>query len=142
LSFFFFTFFPSVNIHQANSTGFPSPLHAAIHEEQLPVIRLLIQHGADCNTRYSNGQTPLFHAVTKGSLEVVRALVEERGASVGIRDDDDRSFIDWAEEYASVPGHQHKILCKYRVEDFKEIVKYLQQRKCEVSISVRQNSNS
>jgi ankyrin repeat protein len=51
-----------VNIHQASATDFPSPLHAAIQTEQLQVI----QHGADCNTRYSDGKTPLFHAVTKG----------------------------------------------------------------------------
>jgi ankyrin repeat protein len=71
-----------VNIHQASSTDFPSPLHAAIEGKQPKVVKWLIQHGADCNTRYSDGQTPLFYAVTKGSLDVVRALVEEGGASL------------------------------------------------------------
>ena len=83
------------------SRGFPSPLHAAVHEEQLPVIKLLIQHGADCNTRYSDGKTPSFHAVTESSLDVVRALVEEGGALVDVRDDDNRTVIDWMEDYAS-----------------------------------------
>jgi len=39
-----------VNIHQASSRRFPSTLHAAIQEQQLKVIKWLIQHGADCNT--------------------------------------------------------------------------------------------
>jgi ankyrin repeat protein len=85
-----------VNIHQASSTDFPTPLHAAIQGEQLPVVRWLIQHGADCNTRYSDGQTPLFHAVTESSLDVVRALVEEGGASLDIRDDNNETAIGWA----------------------------------------------
>jgi ankyrin repeat protein len=125
-----------VNIHQASSTDFPSPLHAAIQAQQLQVIRLLIQHGADCNTRYSDGQTPLFYAVSIRSLEVVRALVEEGGASLDIRDDEGRTVIDWAKEYTSVPGYQHTFLWKYRVEEFKDIVKYLQETKCKVSSSV------
>ena len=73
-----------VNIHQASSTDFPSPLNAAIQGEQLQVIRWLMQHGADCNTPYSDDKTHLFHAVTTGSLDV-RALVEEGGASLDVQ---------------------------------------------------------
>jgi len=119
-----------VNIQQASSTDFPSPLHAAIQGEQLPVVKWLIQHGADCNTRCSRGQTPLFQAVIKGSLDAVRALVEEGGASVDIRDDDGKTAIDLAKEYTSVEMYQHTFLWKYRVEEFKEIFMYLQERIC------------
>ena len=66
-----------VNVHQASSTDFPSPLHAAIYSEHLPIIRLLIQHGADCGAETSDGQTLLFYAVVTCSLEIVQALVEE-----------------------------------------------------------------
>jgi hypothetical protein len=55
-----------VNIHQASSTDFSSPLPATIQEVQLPVVKWLMQHGADCNTRYSDGKTPLFNAITEG----------------------------------------------------------------------------
>ena len=85
-----------MNIHQASSTDFPTPLHAAIQGEQLTVVRWLIQHGADCNTRYSEGKTPLFHAATESSLDVVRALVEEGGASLDIRDNNNETATDWA----------------------------------------------
>jgi ankyrin repeat protein len=72
----------SLKIQQANSRGFPTPLRAAVQGEQLQVTRLLIQQGTNCNTRYSDGQKPLFHAVTETSFDVVRTLVEEGGASI------------------------------------------------------------
>ena len=113
-----------VNFHQASSRGFLSPLHAAIQGEQLPVIRLLIQHGADCNTRYSDGQTPLFYAVTKSTLDVVRLLVEKGGASVDIRDDHGRTVINWITSYRE----NSDFFCKeYKLEELNEIVKYLQE---------------
>jgi hypothetical protein len=89
----------SVNIHQASSTDFPSPLHASIHGEQLEVVKWLIQRGADCNIRYSDGKTPLFYAVTESSLDVVRALVEDGGASVDIIDDNNETATDWAKRH-------------------------------------------
>jgi ankyrin repeat protein len=64
-----------VNNHQANSRRYPSPLHAAIGNKKLQVISWLIKHGADCNTKYSDSQTHLFHAVTEGSVDVFRVLV-------------------------------------------------------------------
>jgi len=130
---FEFLYSIGVNIHQASSRCFPSALHAAIQGEQLQVIRWLIQHGADCNTRYSDGKTPLFHAVTKGSLDVVRALVEEGGASVDVRDDEDRTVIDWMNDYASDPKNVDDIVWKGDVERLNEIVKYLQKRGVESS---------
>jgi ankyrin repeat protein len=122
-----------VDVHQASSGDSPSPLHAAIREEELSVINLLIQHGADCNTRYSDGKTPLFHAVTEGSLDVVRALVEEGGASVDVRDDDDRTVIDWMYDYASDPKNRDDIVWNGDVKRLNESVKYLQERGVESS---------
>ena len=108
-----------VNIHQASDSNFPSPLHAAIRGQLSPVIRWLIQHGADCNTAYSDGQTPLFYAVTTGSLDVVRALVEEGGASLDIRDAHGNTAIDWAKECERNRTNPRRIA---------EIVQYLEER--------------
>jgi ankyrin repeat protein len=115
--------------HQASSREFPSPLHAAIGQEEMPVIRLLIQHGADCNTRYGDGQTPLFYAVTKGSLDVVRLLVEEGNASVDICDDYGRTVIDWINHYKSYIDDSD-IMKEHKLESLNEILKYLQERGC------------
>jgi len=117
-----------VNVHQASSTAFPSPLHAAVQGEQLQVTRWLIQHGADSNTRYSDGKTNLFRAITDRSLDVVRTLVEEGGASVDVRDDEGRTVFDWMYGYASDPKNRDDIVWKGDVERLNEIVKYLRKR--------------
>jgi hypothetical protein len=103
----------------------------------VPVVRWLIQHGADCNTRYSDGETPLFHAVTNSSVDVVRALVEEGGASLDVRDDCGRTAIDWAKYCISDPKNRNSVVWKGGVERLNEIVKYLQERGCEASSTVR-----
>jgi hypothetical protein len=121
---------------------FPSPLHAAIQEDELPVIRWLIKHGADCNTRYIDGQTPLFHAVTEGSLDVVRALMEEGGASLDVRDDCGRTVIDWANECASNIINLDINITRQKIKPRKEVVKYLQKRGCTGSSSTRQNNDA
>jgi hypothetical protein len=131
-----------VNIHQASSSDFLSPLHAAIEEEALPVVRWLIQHGADCNTRYSDRQTPLFYAVTESSVDVVRALVEEGGASLDERDDYGRTAIDWAKVYTSNSTNPDTSVSRRQLEQMKEIVKYLRERGCKESSAVRQNNDS
>jgi len=107
-----------VNIHQASSTEFPSPLHAAIYRQQLPVIRLLIQHGADCNTGYSDGQTLLFYAAVKCPLAVVQALVEG-GASLDTRDVHGNTALDMAKQCESY---------WYDPREKPKIVQYLEER--------------
>jgi hypothetical protein len=132
-----------VNIHQASSMDFPSPLHAAVESMQsMQVVRWLIKHGADCNTRYNDGQTPLFYAVTEGSLDVVRVLVEEGGASVDVRDDCGRTAIDWAKDYMSDPKNRDSIVWKGDEERLNETVKYLQERGCKQTSSVWRNNDA
>jgi ankyrin repeat protein len=114
-----------VDIHQEITTSLPTPLHAAIQLKELKVVKWLLQHGADCNTEYRNGQTPLFLAVAMPSFDVVQTLVEEGRASLDKRDDKGRTVIDWAKGFASNPKNQNK-------GDVQEIVKYLEE-KCKVS---------
>ena len=122
-----------VNIHQARSESYCSPLHAAIDGEQLEVVQWLIQHGADCNTHYIFGQTPLGIAVTNSSLDVVRALVEKGGASLDVCDDDGRSvFINRINDHISnlkdseIPSKKYK----HKLKRVNKILKYLQGRGC------------
>jgi ankyrin repeat protein len=127
-----------VNIHQASSRRFPSTLHAAVHEEQLQVVKWLIKQGADCNTPYNDGQKPLLHAVTESSLGVVRALVEEGGASLDIRDYSGGTVIDWINDYVSDPKNSVIITRERKAERLNEIVKYLKLRLCQESSNVQQ----
>jgi hypothetical protein len=130
------------NINRASSGRFPSPLHAAIRTGEPEVVRWLIQHGADCNTRDSGGQTPLFYAVTEGSLDIVRVLVEEGGAALDVRDDCGRTATDWAKDSASDLKNRDSIVWKGDADRLNEIVKYLRERGCEESSTARQNNDT
>ena len=131
-----------VNIHQASSRRFPAILHAAIQEEQLKVVKWLIKQGQDCNTPYSDGQKPLLHAVTESSLDVVRALVEEGGASVDIRDYCGGTVIDWINNYVSDPKNSVIITRQRKVEGLNEMVKYLKLRGCQETSKVQQKHDA
>jgi ankyrin repeat protein len=87
-----------VNIHQASYEGFHSPLHISVYCNTLEAIRLLIKHEAGCNTRYSDGQTVLFHAADGSSLDVVQALVEEGHAKLDIIDVHGNTALDIAKK--------------------------------------------
>jgi len=108
-----------VNIHQASYGGFRSPLHAAVYRQQLPAISLLIKHEADCNTPYSDGQTLLFLAASSGSLDVVRALVEEGGAALDIIDVHGNTVLDIAKKSECY---------RYDPLDKPKIVQYLEEK--------------
>ncbi len=85
---------------------------------------MLIQHGANCNTPYSDGQTLLRYAVTNSSLDVVRAL-EEGGALLDVCDDDGRTVINLVNNYKSYLKDSNTRT--YKLERLNEIVKYLQE---------------
>ena len=87
-----------VNLNAHNSSR-ATPLHlAASHRDEDIATRIalrLIDHGAELNARQSGGQTPLHHAVARGSLKLVRALVHA-GADPFLKDEGDRSPSDLA----------------------------------------------
>jgi hypothetical protein len=90
-----------VNTHQARSNILPSPLQAAIEEGALPGVRWLTHSTVRTATLGAAIATPLFYAAAESSVDVVRALVEEGGASLEVRDDCGRTAIDWAKGCAS-----------------------------------------
>ena len=49
------------------------------------------------------------------------------GASVDVRDDDDKTVIDWINDYASDPKNFVIIIKKYKDECLNEFIKYLQE---------------
>ena len=64
----------------------------------LQVCHELIDHGADVNTRSSEGDTPLHAAVRNGSAEVVELLLRH-GADVNAPDDKGQTPLEVAERH-------------------------------------------
>ncbi|MBE9535482.1 MAG: ankyrin repeat domain-containing protein [Proteobacteria bacterium] len=49
-------------------------LHEAMHEDELEIVKLLLEHGADVNVDF-NGETVLNHAVREGKVEAIKILL-------------------------------------------------------------------
>lgn len=62
-----------------------TPLFEAITENHLPIIKLLIDMGADINHQDRNGLTPLHFAVQNKSENVI-AFILSMGANVNLQD--------------------------------------------------------
>lgn len=62
-----------------------SPLHEAIENQQLDVVRILLSHGADTNIHDANGRTALHLAAGNGSVAAVDILIKG-GAQINVRD--------------------------------------------------------
>lgn len=75
----------------SNSTS----LHLAVKQEHLPVVKLLIGHGADINAKEKDDIAPLHLAVQTGNLNMVRLLVKHH-AHVKTIDANGKKPIDYA----------------------------------------------
>ncbi|KAK5662254.1 hypothetical protein OQA88_8159 [Cercophora sp. LCS_1] len=78
-----------------------TPLCLAVMNDRVMVARLLVEKGANLNTRRENGQTVLHIAAQKGFGEIVRIL-QERGADLHTRDE---NFKQKAWFLAADAGH-------------------------------------
>jgi hypothetical protein len=59
---------------------------SCVFESNLPLLRRLIDAGADANSADYDGRTPLHIAAAEGNSVIVRVLVEEGGARLDMRD--------------------------------------------------------
>jgi inversin len=75
-------------------------MHAAAYFGSPPIVKLLLQAGADPNVEDASGQPPLFYACEAGHSEVVGALLDADAAATYL-DPEQRTLLHWA----SVGGH-------------------------------------
>jgi len=73
-----------------------TPLHAAAAGSHATIVAMLLEAGADPNTRQRHGFTPLHAAAANGDLASVEALIDA-GADLGARNDDGATPLVLAE---------------------------------------------
>ncbi|MCJ8209325.1 ankyrin repeat domain-containing protein [Mucilaginibacter sp. RS28] len=86
------------NVNQASDNGFRvAPIHSAVAGNYTPIVKLLIENGAEVNVTQQAGTTPLHTAAQNGNLELLILLLEN-GASVDIRMEGGKLPADLARE--------------------------------------------
>jgi len=75
------------DVNSASSSGLTA-LSAAVMQKHETIALLLLEHGANPNVVYSNGNTPLIEAAWQGSLPVLKALLAKGAAPNYKRPDD------------------------------------------------------
>jgi ankyrin repeat protein len=92
-----------VNLNAENTSG-ATPLHIAVMFRDTDIASRiatrLIDNGAELNAIQKGGQTPLHHAVARGSLKLVKLLVTA-GADPFLKDEQGRAAADLAREIDS-----------------------------------------
>ncbi|HJU90266.1 MAG TPA: sigma-70 family RNA polymerase sigma factor [Gemmatimonadaceae bacterium] len=74
-----------------------TPLHIAAALDELGVMRVLLERGAEVNSLGDDGSTPLHHAAYHGRIRAVELLLEH-GADPTVRDAyHDATAYDWAQ---------------------------------------------
>ncbi len=74
-----------------------TPLHSAAAAGHNDIVRLLLFHNADPDSREQNGYTPLHTAAQNGDPEMIRTLLYG-GANLDVRSDDGKLPVDIALE--------------------------------------------
>jgi ankyrin repeat protein len=75
--------------------GYGSPLAAASrHDDNLPMVKLLLSHGADINVRHGSEGSALGSAAYKCCMEVVDFLLDN-GADINLEDDKGWNIALW-----------------------------------------------
>jgi ankyrin repeat protein len=74
-----------------------APLHAAVARRAAPIVRMLLDRGADPRKAQHGGVTPLHGAAAQGDEAIVELLLA-RGADPAARDDGGRTPADLARE--------------------------------------------
>ncbi|MCJ1387554.1 hypothetical protein MMC18_000397 [Xylographa bjoerkii] len=73
---------PNARSSDENGSG---PLQLAVRVGSTSVVRVLLSNGADVNQQNDDGWTALHEAAKEGHVELVRQLIEEHNADLGLR---------------------------------------------------------
>jgi ankyrin repeat protein len=72
-----------------------SALQIAVQKGHLRIVRVLLQHGVDCNQKDGEGLTPLIHSTISDHGDVLSWLIQS-GARISATGHQQRNAIHWA----------------------------------------------
>ncbi|CAD0109483.1 unnamed protein product [Aureobasidium uvarum] len=72
-----------------------SALHIAVQKGHVRIVRVLLQHGVDCNQQDGEGLTPLIHSIISDHEDVLDLLIQN-GARICETDNRQRNAVHWA----------------------------------------------
>lgn len=81
--------------NSSKTPGGQTVLHRAVQTGNSKVVRLLLEHNAECDTKDQLGLTPLLYAIVGGHEDVVELLLAH-GAGLGHVDNAHGSALHWA----------------------------------------------
>ncbi len=87
-----------------------TPLHIAIENDHILVVKELVDHGVNIESTLENGYTPLILAASKGHVHIVDLLLAS-GAKIDAQSNTNSTAL----HYASENGHAEvvSLLCDY-----------------------------
>lgn len=71
---------------EPDESGDDSPLHIAIRDEDIDVVKALLNFGADVNAKGQFGQTPILTATVVGNIPILELLLDRGGDLTMIND--------------------------------------------------------
>lgn len=88
----------------SDSVGLETPLHMAVRSGSEKIVRVLLEHGADCGARDAESMTPLARAIIENHENVADMLLSH-GAQISAVDDHERSAL-----HLAVMHHRERLL--------------------------------
>jgi len=88
-----------------------TPLHLAVKDYNLEIIKIILQKGGDVNFPDENGETPLMHACDNVNVECVKCFMEN-GADLQTQDNENKTVLYHAVLTKSLPLVE--IILKYK----------------------------
>jgi len=102
-------------VYDCEDNDFETALHVASRNGHFAIVKVLLDAGADIDSRDSGGGTPLHDACIHGRLVVVKELVR-RGADIYPKDNDGETPFDFAGNYI----HSRDDIMEYLLQHYRE----------------------
>lgn len=77
LDFIRYLLLNEANVNERSKWELRTPLHQAANHNNVPLLALLLEHGADLDAKDKNGNTPLYWAIKSNAVDAVHFLLSK-----------------------------------------------------------------